>query len=125
MSNDHGSDGYAAPAQVPSRHGATHQCPDWCTECLHEPIPDGAFWHRGPATTIPVYDGTTRQVPLTVRAGYLENPVGDWNETDDLHQPYVTLELPDNGRMFTLSPAAAYQAAAALISAADAAKATQ
>src|SRR4051812_20149498 len=27
-------------------------------ECMHEPVRDGAFWHRGPATTIPVYGGT-------------------------------------------------------------------
>jgi Domain of unknown function (DUF6907) len=123
VSNELGSDGYAAHGHVPSGHSATHPCPDWCVECVHEPIPDGALWHRGPATTIPVYDGTTRQVPLTVRAGYLEKLPEDWSETADLQQPYVTLDLPDNGRMFTLTPAAAYETAAALISAADAAKA--
>jgi hypothetical protein len=103
VSNKHGSGGYAAHEHVPSGHS---QCPDWCVECLHESIPDGALWHRGPATTNPVYDGT-RQVPLTVRAGYGEKPPEDWNETADLQQPYITLDLPDNGRMFTLTPAAA------------------
>jgi hypothetical protein len=71
-----------------------------------------------------VYDGTTRQVPLTVRAGYLEKLPKDWSETADLQQSYVTLDLPDNGRMFTLILAAAYKTAAALISAAGAVKAT-
>jgi len=110
--------------EVPSRHSPTRQCPDWCVECLHEPVRDGAFWHRGPATTIAVYEGTTRQVPLTVRAGYMDRlPEGWGGESTDLQQPYVTLDVLDDGRMFTLTPAAAYQAATALIHAADAANA--
>jgi len=49
-------------------------------------------------------------------------PTGWGSEPTDLEQPYVTLDVPDEGRMFTLTPAA-YQTAAALISAADAANA--
>jgi hypothetical protein len=50
-------------------------------------------------------------------------PTGWGSEPTHLQQPYVALDVPDEGRMFTLTPAAAYQTAAALISAADAANA--
>jgi len=110
--------------EVPSRHSPTGQCPQWCVECMHEPVQDGALWHRGPATTIPVYGGTPRQLPLTIRAGYMDKLPKDWeSEPTDLENPYVTLDVPDEGRMFTLTPAAAYQMAAALTGAADAANA--
>ncbi len=110
--------------EVPSRHSRTRGCPDWCVQCMHEPVRDGAFWHRGPATTISVYGGTTRPIPLTIRAGYMDKLPKDWGtEPADLEKPYVTMDVPDEGRMFTLTPAAAYEVAAALISAADAANA--
>ncbi len=110
--------------EVPSRHSRTRGCPDWCVECMHEPVRDGAFWHRGPATTISVYSGTTRPVPLTIRAGYMDKLPKDWGtEPADLEKPYVTMNVPDGGRMFTLTPTAAYEMATALTSAADAANA--
>jgi len=118
------SDDYDDDYEVPSRHSDTRGCPDFCVECLHEPVRDGAFWHRGPATTISVYGGTTRPVPLTVRAGYMDKLLKDWGtEPADLENPYVTVEVPDEGRMFTFTPAAAYEMAAAMTSAADAANA--
>ena len=109
---------------VPSRHSPTRGCPDWCTECLHEPVRDGAFWRRGRAITISVYGGTTRPISLTIRAGYMDKLPKDWGtEPTDLANPYVTMDIPDEGRMFTLTPTAAYQVAAALTSAADEANA--
>ena len=63
-------------------------------------------------------------MPLTIRAGYMDKLPKDWeSEPTDLENPYVTLDVPDEGRMFTLTPAAAYQMAAALTGAADAANA--
>ena len=81
--------------EVPSRHSRTRGCPDWCVECMHEPVRDGAFWHRGPATTISVYGGTTRPIPLTIRAGYMDKLPKDWGtEPADLEKPYVTMDVP-------------------------------
>jgi hypothetical protein len=117
--DDHDND-----VEVPSRHSRTRGCPDWCVECMHEPVRDGAFWHRGPATTISVFGGTTRPIPLTIRAGYMDKLPKDWGtEPADLEKPYITMDVPDESRMFTLTPVAAYEMAAALTSAADAANA--
>ena len=30
--------------EVPSRHSPTRGCPDWCTECLHEPGKAASFY---------------------------------------------------------------------------------
>ncbi len=108
----------------PSKHSKTRGCPEWCVECMHEPIRNGAFWHRGPAITVSVFGGTVRSIPLTIRAGYMDKlPKDRGTEPAALEAPYVTIDVPDEGTSLTLSPTAAYEAAAALVRAANAATA--
>ena len=47
MVNEDNNDTGYADDEVPSRHSPTRGCPDWCVECVHEPVRDGALRGHG------------------------------------------------------------------------------
>ena len=66
---------------------------------MHEPVRNGAFWHRGPATTVSVFGGTVRLIPLTIRAGYMDKlPQDRGTEPVALESPYVPSTSPTKAR---------------------------
>lgn len=98
-------------------------CPPWCADC-RELDPPGALLHRGPTTSVAVYDEACRLVDAQVRPAFWDK-TPDWLGTDpaDLERPHVEVDVGDGADVqLYLNPAQARAFAAALARAADAAE---
>lgn len=111
-------------------HTATHDvrrhlgsCPPWCADCC-DYDPPGTLLHRGPTTSVAVYDEACQLVDAQVRPAFWNKPPA-WVGTDpgDIERPHVEVHLGDSADVqLYLNPAQARRFAAALIRSADAAE---
>ncbi|ROP28115.1 DUF6907 domain-containing protein [Couchioplanes caeruleus] len=98
-------------------------CPPWCADC-RDSDPPGTLLHRGPTTSVAVYDEACHLVDAHVRPAFWNKPPA-WLGTDpaDIERPHVEVHLGDGTDVqLYLNPAQARTFAAALMRSADAAE---